>query len=72
METEEIAGTFQVAGVTPGFHQGLAEVSRLLDSTPYAAGSSDTIDHTTTLKNTRPPPTAVGTAGHTRLLTRGR
>ena len=51
-EMEEIAATFQAAGVTPGFHQGAAEVFRMLDSTPYAAETPETIDHTRTLKET--------------------
>ena len=51
-EMEEIAETFEAAGVTPGFHQGAAEVFRLLDSTPFAAESPETIDDTRTLKDT--------------------
>ena len=51
-EMEEIAATFQAAGVTPGFHHGAAEVFRLLDSTPFAAESPETIDRTRTLKDT--------------------
>ena len=51
-EMEEIAATFEAAGVTPGFHQGAAEVFRLLDSTPYAAETPETIDQTRTLKET--------------------
>ena len=51
-EMEEIAETFETAGVTPGFHRGAAEVFRLLDSTPFATESPETIDHTRTLKET--------------------
>lgn len=51
-EMEEIAATFEAAGVTPGFHQGAAEVYRLLASTPFAAESPETIDHTRTLRDT--------------------
>ena len=51
-EMEEIAATFEAAGVTPGFHQGAAEVFRLLDSTPFATETPESIDHTRTLKET--------------------
>ena len=51
-EMEEIAATFEAAGVTPGFHEGAAEVFRLLDSTPFAAETPETIDHTRTMKET--------------------
>ena len=51
-EMEEIAATFEAAGVTPGFHRGAAEVFRLLDSTPFAAETPETIDHARTLKET--------------------
>ena len=51
-EMEEIAATFEAVGVTPGFHQGAAEVFRMLDSTLFAAETPETIDHTRTLKET--------------------
>ena len=51
-EMEEIAETFDAAGVTPGFHQGAAEMFRLLASTPFAAESPENIDRTRTLKET--------------------
>ena len=51
-EMEEIAATFEAAGVTPGFHQGAAEVFRLLASTPFASESPETIDYTRTLRDT--------------------
>ncbi len=51
-EMEEIAETFDAAGVTPGFHQGAAEIFRLLDSTPFASESPETIDRNRTLKET--------------------
>ena len=51
-EMEEIAETFEAAGVTPGFHKGAAQVFRLLDATPFATESPETIDHTRTLKDT--------------------
>ncbi len=51
-EMEEIAATFEAAGVTPGFHQGAAEIFRLLASTLFAAESPETIDRTRTLRDT--------------------
>ena len=51
-EMEEIAQTFDTAGVTPRFHQGAAEVFRLLDSTSFAGESPESIDRTRTLKDT--------------------
>ena len=51
-EMEEIAQTFDAAGVTPRFHQGAAEIFRLLDSTSFAGESPETIDRTRTLKDT--------------------
>ena len=51
-EMEEIAETFDAAGVTPGFHQGAAEMFRLLASTPFADESPEGIDRSRTLKET--------------------
>ena len=51
-EMEEIAETFDAVGVTPGFHQGAAEIFRLLDSTSFAGESPETIDRSRTLKDT--------------------
>ncbi len=51
-EMEEIAETFDAAGVTTGFHQGAAEIFRLLASTPFADESPETIDRNRTLKDT--------------------
>ena len=51
-EMEEIAATFDAAGVTPGFHEGAAEIFRLLDSTPFADESPETIDRSRTLRDT--------------------
>ena len=51
-EMEEIAETFDTAGVTPRFHQGAAEIYRLLDSTRFAEESPETIDRSRTLKDT--------------------
>ena len=43
-EMEEIAATFDAVGVTPHFHQGAAEIYRLLASTPFADESPEEID----------------------------
>ena len=51
-EMEEIAATFNHVGVTPLFHQGAAEVFRLLSETPFAAESPETIDRGRTLAQT--------------------
>ena len=51
-EMDEIAETFDAAGVTPRFHQGAAEIFRLLDSTSFASESPETIDRNRTLKET--------------------
>ena len=51
-EMEEIAETFHAVGVTPGFHQGAADIYRLLDSTSFAGESPETIDRSRTLKDT--------------------
>ena len=51
-EMEEIAETFEAAGVTPRFHQGAAEIYRLLESTSFAEESPETIDRSRNLKDT--------------------
>ena len=51
-EMEEIAATFDYVGVTPGFHQGAAEVYRLLGETPFAHETPETIDRSRTLEDT--------------------
>lgn len=43
-EMDEIAATFAAVGVTPGFHEGAAEILRLLATTPFAAETRETID----------------------------
>lgn len=48
-EMEEIAHTFEAAGVTPGFHHGARDVYRVLAATPYAAFSRATLDPDLTL-----------------------
>lgn len=51
-EMEEIAKTFADAGVTPGFHEGAAEIFRLLAQTPFASETRETIDETRTMEET--------------------
>ncbi|MCH7744680.1 MAG: DUF1932 domain-containing protein [Chloroflexi bacterium] len=51
-EMEEIAATFEHVGVTPFFHQGAAEMYRLLSETPFARETPETIDESRTLKQT--------------------
>jgi 3-hydroxyisobutyrate dehydrogenase-like beta-hydroxyacid dehydrogenase len=49
-EMEEIASTFRDTGVSPRFHEGAAEIFRLLAATPLAAESRETIDPDRTLE----------------------
>ena len=51
-EIEEIADTFEHAGLTPNFHRGAAEVFRLLSGTPFAQETRETIDRSRTLQQT--------------------
>ncbi|MEM6549458.1 MAG: DUF1932 domain-containing protein [Pseudomonadota bacterium] len=50
-EMEEIAATFASAGVTPDFHNGAAEVFRVLARTPFAAETRETLDQSRTLED---------------------
>ncbi|MEM7177685.1 MAG: DUF1932 domain-containing protein [Pseudomonadota bacterium] len=49
-EMQEIAATFASAGVTPQFHQGAAEVFRVLAKTPFAQETRETLDRSRTLE----------------------
>lgn len=49
-EMEEIAATFEAAGLPPGFHQGAAEIFRVLSKTPFAAETRETLDENRTLE----------------------
>lgn len=49
-EMEEIARTFADAGVTSGFHDGAAEIFRVLSKTPFAEETRQTMDTTRTLE----------------------
>jgi 3-hydroxyisobutyrate dehydrogenase-like beta-hydroxyacid dehydrogenase len=43
-EMEEIAATLASVGVTPGFHDGAAEIYRVLNRTPFASETRETLD----------------------------
>ncbi len=49
-EMEEIAATFDSVGVTPLFHLGAAATYRLLDTTPFAKETRETLDRSRTLE----------------------
>ncbi len=49
-EMEEISDTLEAVGVTPNFHRGAAEIYRLLDATPFAAETRETMDTSRTLE----------------------
>ena len=51
-EMEEIAATFEQAGVTPDFHLGAAEMYRLLGRTNMADETPETLDASRTLEQT--------------------
>jgi hypothetical protein len=47
---EEIAATFDSVGVTPKFHEGAADLYRLLDTTPFAQETRETLDRSRTVE----------------------
>ena len=49
-EMEEISKAFSDAGVTPGFHEGAAEIFRVLARTPFADETRADIDRSRTLE----------------------
>ena len=49
-EMEEIAATFEQAGVPPDFHKGAAAVFRVLEKTPFAQETRANMDRTRTLE----------------------
>lgn len=49
-EMEEIAATFSQASVTSGFHDGAADIFRLLAKTPFANETRQTMDRSRTLE----------------------
>ena len=50
-EMEEIAKTFADAGVAPGFHEGAAEVFRVLERTPFASETRANMNRSRTLED---------------------
>lgn len=50
-EMEEIAATFEDVGVPPGFHEGAAEIFRILAKTPFASETRETIDASRTMED---------------------
>ncbi len=53
-EMEEIAATLAAVGVTSGFHDGAAEVCRVLDRTPFAIETRETLDRSRTIDQAIP------------------
>ncbi len=51
-EMEEVAATFEQAGVTPHFHQGAADICRFVATTPFAQETPETLDTGRTLEQT--------------------
>ena len=51
-EMLEIASTFEHLGVTPSFHQGAAEMYRLLSQTPYASEAPENADKSRPTRDT--------------------
>jgi 3-hydroxyisobutyrate dehydrogenase-like beta-hydroxyacid dehydrogenase len=51
-EMVEIAKAFDACGVTPKFHQGAADIFRLLDAAPFGAETRETLDRSRTLEQT--------------------
>ena len=51
-EMEEIASTFKSVGVPSGFHEGAAEIYKLLNKTIFASETPETIDKSRTTKQT--------------------
>lgn len=49
-EMEEIARTFESAGVTPDFHHAAADMFRVLEATPFASETRQTLDRTRTVE----------------------
>lgn len=53
-EMEEIAATFAGAGVPSGFHDGAAEIFRILARTPFASETRETMDTSRTVEQSIP------------------
>ncbi|MFQ5565878.1 MAG: DUF1932 domain-containing protein [Paracoccaceae bacterium] len=53
-EMEEVAATLAAVGVPPDFHDGAAAICRLLERTPFARETRETIDTTRTIDDAIP------------------
>ena len=53
-EMEEIAATLAEVGVTTGFHDGAAEIYRVLNRTPFALETRETLDQSRTIDEAIP------------------
>jgi hypothetical protein len=53
-EMEEIAATLAAAGIPSGFHDGAAEICRVLDRTPFALETRETLDPSRTIDEAIP------------------
>ncbi len=51
-EMREISKTMKSAGVTTGFHDGSTELYQLLEKSPFASESRDTMDKSRTMRDT--------------------
>lgn len=51
-EMLEIARTMSACDMSPGFHQGAADLYRLLDKSPFSSERRDTVDKNRTLRQT--------------------
>jgi 3-hydroxyisobutyrate dehydrogenase-like beta-hydroxyacid dehydrogenase len=51
-EMLEIADTLSACGLTPGFHEGAADLYKLLEKSPFSSERRDTVDKTRTLRQT--------------------
>mgnify|MGYP001204356249 CR=1 FL=1 len=51
-EMEQIAETYASVGLTPNYHTGAAEMYRLLNATPFAEESRETLDKSRTMQET--------------------
>ena len=49
-EMEQIADTFRAAGAPDAFHEGAADVFRIMDDTPFAEETRESLDRSRTLK----------------------
>jgi hypothetical protein len=53
-EMEEIAATLAEVGVPSGFHDGAAEICRILERTPFAGETRETLDPSRTIDQAIP------------------